>query len=237
MQIVRNERHIRVRSFIGKNMPLVGLGALAVGLIISFVKPEQLLGMAVSMLLGIIFSVIGGAFAERYAGPLAHHKVLNDVLKGLGGEYSLVQYLLPVPHVLLEPGGLTVLVIKSHPGQVTFQERGRWKHKQPGKFFRQLVGQEGVGAPDLEAEYQVEKLKRWLAGQIPDIEVPVRAAIVFVNPNVQLDAADSPIPAFYGKKIKAWLRGPGKLRSLPPAVYRQLVDVLGVANGDDDDDV
>lgn len=233
MRIVRNERHVQVRSFIGKNMPLVGLGALAVGLVISFVRPEQLTWMAVSMLVGIVFSVIGGAFAERYAGPLAHHKVLNDVLKGLGSEYVLVQYLLPVPHVLLEPSGLTVLVVKSHTGQVTFQERGRWKHKQPGKILRQLVGQEGVGAPDLEAEHQVEKLKRWLDKQLPDVEVPVRAAIVFVNPNVQLDAADSPVPAFYGKKIKAWLRGPGKLKPLSPAVHRQLVEALGV-DGDDE---
>lgn len=234
MRIVRNERHIRVRSFIGKKMPLVGLGALAVGLIISFVRPEQLLWMMVSMLLGIIFSVIGGAFAERYAGPLAHHTALNDVLKGLGGEYTFVQYLLPVPHVLLEPGGLTVLVVKSHTGQVTFQEPGRWKHKQPGKIFRQLVGQEGIGAPDLEAEHQVQKLKRWLDKQLPDVEVPVRAAIVFINPNVQLDAADSPVPAFYGKKIKAWLRGPGKLKPLPSTVQRQLIEVLGVDANDDE---
>lgn len=226
MRIVQNERHIRVRSFIGKNMPLVGLGALAVGLIISFVRPEELTWMAVSMLLGMIFSVIGGAFAERYAGPLAHHVSLNDVLKGLGGEYTLVQYLLPVSHVLLEPGGLTALVVKSHTGQVTFQEPGRWKHKQPGKIFRQLVGQEGLGAPDLEAEHQVEKLRRWLDKQLPDVKVPVRAAIVFVNPTVQLDAADSPVPAFYGKKIKAWLRGPGKLKPLPSDVQHQLALLL-----------
>jgi len=231
MQIVRNERHIRVRSFIGKNAPLVGMGALVVGLIISFVEPDQLLWMVISMLVGIVFSVIGGAFAERYAGPLAHHDALNDVLKGLGGEYVLVQYLLPVPHVLLEPSGLTALVVKSQAGQVMFQEGGRWKHKHPGKIFRQLVGQEGVGALDLEAEHQVEKLKRWLDKQLPDVEVPVRAVIIFVNPNVQLDAADSPVPAFYGKKIKAWLRGPGKLKSLPAATYRQLTEALGVDAG------
>jgi hypothetical protein len=178
------------------------------------------------MLLGVILSVIGGAFAERYAGPLAHHTALSDVLKGLGSKYLLVQYLLPVPHVLLGPGGLTVLVVKSHSGQVTFQEEGRWKHKQQGKIFRQMVGQEGVGAPDLEAKQQVEKLKRWLTEQLPDADVPVRAAIVFVNPDVQLDAGDSPVPAFYGKKIKAWLRGPGKLKPMSSTVYSQLVEML-----------
>ncbi len=228
MRIVRNERHIRVRSFIGKNAPLVGLGALAIGLILSFVRSEQLLIMTICMVVGIAFSIVGGIFADRYAGPLAHHEALSDILKGLGGQYVLVQYLLPAPHVLLGPGGLTALVVRSHGGEVAFQEEGRWRHRQPGRILRQMAGQPGVGAPDLEAEMQVEKLERWLADQLPDVEVPVRAAIVFVNPDVQLEADDSPVPAFYGKKIKAWLRGPGKRSPMPSDVYRQLALALGV---------
>jgi hypothetical protein len=228
MRIVRNERHIRVRSFIGKNAALVGLGALAIGLILSFIQPDQLLIMTICMVVGIFFSIVGGIFADRYAGPLAHHDALSAVLKGLDNQYVLAQYILPVPHVLLEPGGLTALVVRSHGGQVTFQEEGRWKHRQPGKVFRQMMGQPGVGVPDLEADHQVEKLKRWLADHLPDAKVPVRAAIVFVNPDVQLDADDSPVPAFYGKKIKAWLRGPGKQTPLSSDVYRQLASALGV---------
>jgi hypothetical protein len=228
MRIVRNERHIRVRSFIGKNAALVGLGALAIGLILSFIQPDQLLIMTICMLVGVSFSIVGGIFADRYAGPLAHHDALSGVLKGLDNQYVLVQYMLSVSHVLLEPGGLTALVVRSHGGEVTFQEGGRWKHRQPGKVFRQIVGQPGVGVPDLEAEHQVKKLKRWLADQLPDTEVPVRAAIVFINPNVQLDADGSPVPAFYGKKVKAWLRGPGKQTPLSSDVYRQLASALGV---------
>lgn len=228
MRIVRNERHIRTRSFIGKNAALAGLVVLAVGLILSFVKPDQLLIMTICMMVGIIFSVVGGIFADRYAGPLAHHDALSDVLKGLDSQYVLVQYMLPVPHVLLEPGGLTALVVRSHGGQVTFQEEGRWKHRQPGKVFRQMVGQPGVGVPDFEAKHQVEKLTGWLVDQLPETEVPVRAVIVFINPDVRLDAGDSPVPAFYGKKVKAWLRGPGKQSPLSSDVYRQLASALGV---------
>ncbi|MBN1814345.1 MAG: hypothetical protein JXA14_21070 [Anaerolineae bacterium] len=227
MRVVRNERHIRVRSFIGKNAALVGLVALAVGLILSFIQPDQLLVMTICMVVGVSFSIVGGIFADRYTGPLAHHDALSSVLKGLDNQYVLVQYILPVSHVLLEPGGLTALVVRSHGGEVTFQEQGRWKHRQPGKAFRQMVGQPGVGVPDLEAEHQVKKLKSWLADRLPDVEVPVRAAIVFVNPNVQLDAADSLVPAFYGKKVKAWLRGPGKQPPVSSDVYSQLASALG----------
>ena len=227
MRITRNERRIRVSSFIGQYVTLAGLLALLAGLIISFTKPEWLVPMLVSLTLGISFSVVGGFFADRYASPLAHHDALAKALKGLDNCYVLVQYILPASHVLLEPSGCTVFVVKAQGGQVTYED-DRWKHRQRGKFFRQFAGQEAVGAPHFEAERQVHKLERWLTSQLPDVEIPVRAAIIFVNPNVTLDAAASPVPAFYGKKAKPWLRGPGKLKPLPAAVHRQLVESLSV---------
>lgn len=228
MRIIRNERRIRVLSFIGKYATLTGLLALLIGLIISFARPYWFTPMLVSVALGIVLSVVGGFFADRYVSPLAHHDALARILKGLDDRYALLQYVLPASHVLLEPGGCTVFVVKAQGGEVACQEGGRWKHRQRRKFFRQFAGQEAVGAPHAEAEHQVRKLERYLTHHLPDVEVPVRAAIVFVNPNVTLDAAASPVPAFYGKKVKAWLRGPGRLKPLPAAVRRRLAEALGV---------
>jgi hypothetical protein len=227
MRVIRNERHIRVRSFVGKYAVLAGMLSLVAGLIISFTKPELLLPLLLTLPLGLFFSIVGTFFADRYAGPLAHHQALAEALKGLDNRHVLLQYLFPASHVLLEPGGLITFVVKTHRGQVTCQGEGRWKHRQRGKAFRQFAGQEGLGIPDYEAASQARKLERWLSKNLPDVEVPVRAAIVFVSPDVQLDADASPIPAFYGKKVKAWLRGPGKLKPLPKDVYRQLVEVMG----------
>ena len=208
MRIIRNERRIRVFSFIGQYATLAGLLALLAGLILSWIRPEWLVPMLLSVVLGVILSVVGGFFADRYVSPLAHHGALAGALKGLDDQYALLQYVLPASHVLLEPGGCTVFVVKAQGGQVTCQKEGRWKHRQRGKFFRQFAGQEGLGGPD--------------------VEVPVRAAIVFVNTEVTLDAAASPVPVFYGKKVKAWLRGPGKLKPLPADARRRLAEALGV---------
>jgi len=228
MRIIRNERRIRVCRSIGQYATLAGLLALVAGLILSFVRPDLFALLLVALALGFSLSVVGGFFSDRYVGPLAHHDALVRVLKGLDDRYALLQYVLPAPHVLLEPSGCTVFVVKAQGGQVAYQEDGRWKHQQRAKFFRQFAGQEAVGAPNFEAEHQAQKLERWLTRNLPDVEVPVRAAIVFVNPDVTLDAGDSPVPAFYGKKVKAWLRGPGKLKPLPDAIRRQLAEALGI---------
>lgn len=231
MRIIRNERRINVLGSVGKYGALGGFLMLLAGLVSSWVRSDLLLVMIVSLPVGTILTVVGGMLTDRYAGPLAHHKALANALKGLGNRYALIEYLLPSPHVLLEPGALTVLVVKTQPGEVDCQESGRWKHRMRGKFFRQIAGQEAVGAPDLDAEHQVRKMEKWLARHLPDTEVNVRAAIVFVNPDVVLDSEGSSVPAFYGKKVKAWLRGPGKLKPLSAVARSKLEQALGIDDG------
>lgn len=242
MRVLRDERHIDVRSSMGQYVTLAGLLTLLIGLVISFLKPNWLVPLMICLTLGFLLSVVGGYLADRYAGPFAHHEALVEMLKGLDYHHVLLQYLLPASHVLLEPGGCTVFVVKSQAGKVSYKsENGKgkgalrllsasgWKHLQRGKFFRQLVGQEAIGAPHVEAEREKRKLKEYLDERLPDAdEVPVRAAVIFVNPDVDLDVEEAPVPIFYRKKVKGWLRGPGDLKPLPPDLRQRLAEALGV---------
>jgi len=223
MRIIQNERRIRVSRNIGRILPWIGLAVLAVGWVLSLRGPEALPALLASLPIGVVISMIGGFFADRFVGPLAHHEALQKALKGLDQNYALVHYLLPAPHVLISPGGCTVLVVKSHAGEVTFDGK-RWKHRDRGKFFRQLAGQEGLGNPAAEAERQTKQLQKWISEQLPGVDIPIQTAILFVHPRVRLDTNDSPVPTFYGsKKIRAWLRGPGKQTRLKSEDYRALL--------------
>lgn len=231
MHIVRNQRRINILSDVGQYASLGGLLALLAGLVISFTRPRWLIPMLASVTVGFILSVAGGYLASRYAGSLAHHQALAEMLKGLDYRHTLLQYVLPASHVLLEPGGCTVFVVKTQGGEVAYED-GKWKHHQRGKIFRQIVGEERLGAPHLEAEREIRKLERYLDQHVDGAErVPVRAAIVFVNPDVQVEADDSPVPAFYRKKVKAWLRGRGNLEPLPDDARHQLAKALGTDQG------
>jgi hypothetical protein len=61
--------------------------------------------------------------------------------------------------------------------------------------------------------------------------VPVRGVIVFVNEDIQVEADQSPVPVFYRKKVKDWLRGPGDLEPLDASLRQDLAAALGVADG------
>lgn len=240
MRIIRDERRINMLGSVGRYATLAGLAVLLIGLVISFVRPTWILALVVSMTLGFILSVVGGFFADRYAGPLAHHKALAEVLKGLDYRHTLIQYLLPADHVLLQPGGCTCFVVKTQGGEVRYEDgdKSRWMHKERGKFFRRLVGQDPLGKPDLDAEQAVVALERYLSEEMErGSEVPVRGAIVFVNEDVQVGADDAPVPVFYRKKVKDWLRGPGDLKPLPDELREELKAVLGVTEGGEEQDL
>jgi hypothetical protein len=92
-----------------------------------------------------------------------------------------------------------------------------------------------VGRPDKEAREEVERLRDYLEERMEEAaDVPVRGAIVFVNEEVQLEADQSPVPAFYRKKVKDWLRGPGDWRPLSDQLQQRLAEALGVGEEEDD---
>ena len=229
MRIVANERYIERRAKAGRYLSLAGLLVLLAAFIFSWIQirtPTLMpLALGAALAVGVLLSFIGGYYTERFGGPTAHHKGVREALKGLDNRYILFQYTLPVPHALLGPGGFTVFAVRSQPGEITYAD-GKWSHHQRGKFFRELAGQERLGRPELDAEAQVERMKQYLKKRLPDVEVPVQGVVLFINPDTRLEIEDPPVPVFYGKKIKSWLRGPGAGKTLPAEVRQRLEEML-----------
>ena len=209
MEVIANESHIRTRSKIGERAPLVGLVLLVASTILVFMKPEWIWGTMALVWVGFLVSLTGSYLGERYVGPNAHHKRVPEALKGLGNEYTLLVYKLASPFVLLEPGGLTVISVKSQGGEVTFAG-GRWQHKQHLGILRRFAGQESLGRPDRLARAEADVVKRDLAKLLPDAakDIPVRSVVLFTNPDivVHVDAEDAPVPALRAAEMKRWLR-------------------------------
>ncbi|MBN1250247.1 MAG: NERD domain-containing protein [Anaerolineae bacterium] len=234
MEVIANESHIRIRRKIGERAPLVGLLLLVVSTVLVFMKPEWIWGTMALVWVGFLVSLTGSYLGERYVGPNAHHKRVPEALKGLSSEYTLLVYELASPFVLVEPGGLTVISVKSQAGEIAYQN-GRWQHKQHLGILRRFAGQESLGRPDRLADAEVEMVKRDLSKRLTAhaAQVPVRGVVVFTHPDVVLtvDAEAAPMPALRAAELKRWLRRNPLKPVLPDEVQNALQEALGLEAG------
>ncbi|MBN1259852.1 MAG: hypothetical protein JXB35_04145 [Anaerolineae bacterium] len=228
MKIVSRDKYIDRRVKAGQWLSLGALVVLGGSLIVFFTREEM---WSLTMLIGsvgFIMSVAGSYYTDRFSGPMAQHLKVPELLKGLDDTHTLLMYSGPVPFMLVDPGGVTVLVVKNQGGTVAFQNN-RWQHQQRLRFFRQMAGQESLGRPELQGEALVDQVVKYLKRVLPEaLEIPVRAIAVFIDPDVQLEADSAPIPSLRASKVKGWLRGPGRRPALPAETRAEVLKAFDI---------
>jgi hypothetical protein len=229
MRISVNNSRIKLRKMIGERAPFVGLIILVASTVILFAKPEWMGLSMIIVWIGLLISLTGSYLGERFVGPYAPYKLLPDALKGMSDDYVLFLYQHRIPFILLEPGGLTVLTVKSQPGNVTY-EKGVWKHQLKFGFLRRFAGQESVGKPDKLSDVEVDLLKTDLEKHVPkELEIPVRGIVVFSHPDIHLEAENAPVPTLRSAVVKRWLRRNPMTPKLSTETYNQALDYLGAS--------
>ena len=230
MRIVANESHIKTRMKIGERAPFVGLLVLVAAAVLLFVRQELMWASMALVWVGFLVSLVGSYLGERYVGPLAYHKRVPELLKGLDNSYTLLLHKLPVPCVLLESGGVTVFTVKTQGGLVTYQD-GKWQHRQKMGFLRRFAGQESLARPDQMAHAEREIIEAAIARHLPEaVEVPVKSLILFTHPEVtlEIDNDTAPVPAIRGVEVKRWLRKNAMRPQLAEEARTALEKALGV---------
>ena len=226
MQIYRNDQFIQRRAKLGRYANLGGMGILLIGLIINLSsRTEGLLLSMLALIAGFTLYQVGMYFTLRYGRPDRPDQVLVKALKGFDNRYYLFQFTSPAGNVLVTPNACLAFTIKMQGGSIQYHT-GRWRHAMGWRgIFLWLAG-DSLGNPSREAEGEVETLRRYLAKKLPGVEVPIQPVIVFGNSAAEVEAGDSPIPALHFKKLKDWLRGPGKAGNLSAEAREQLIELL-----------
>ena len=145
---------------------------------------------------------------NRYGRSPRPDEKLDAALKGLQNEFALYHYNTPASHLLVGPAGVWLLFPYHQRGQVTFK-KNRWQMKGGGflQGYMRIFGQEGIGRPDIDVEGEMRGLKKYLAKHMDESDIPeINAMLVFSSDEVEIEAADTPIPAMMAKQIKDFFR-------------------------------
>jgi len=140
----------------------------------------------------------------------------------------MYHYTTPASHLLVGPGGIWVVMPYHQRGQVMFK-KDRWRMSGGGflQSYMRIFGQEGLGRPDIEIDREIRSLKKYLAGEMDESEIPeINALMVFTNDDVEIDGEDSPVPAMKLKQVKDFLRQKAKEKKLSVETLNKLKTAL-----------
>lgn len=190
MKVYRNLSVIRSKEKRGRQITLVGLAVLFLGLLSSFIPNWYPIGengelqpgiigflqanwafiSFGALALGFIASNIGSYYINRFAPrrwpgqkQIARpDEILERSLKGFDNKYSLFLWSLPqVNYVLVGPPGVFVFNVKGDKGRVSV-EGDRWKEAfSIGRLFTSFT-REGLGNPSREIKEDSEKIHELL---------------------------------------------------------------------------
>ena len=228
MKIIKNEKLIERNGKIGQWMSLASLIVLGLGLYISFTVPEYFIYSIVCLVIGFTMTQISIYMGNRWGrSPRADEK-FDAGLKGLHSDFVIYHFSSPVSHLLIGPSGAWVLHPLHQRGKV-FYQKNRWKLSNGGflQAYMSVFGQEGLGRPEIDAENEVQALRKFLAKKMDESTIPeIKPILVFTNDEIEVDAGDSPIAAMRLKQLKEFMRQGGKNRSLSNDQIKALSDAL-----------
>jgi len=228
MKIIKNEKLIKRNAKIGQYTSLGALVVLGVGMYISFTRPELFVWAVGALLVGFTLTQIGMYFGNRWGRSPRPDEKLDAGLKGLPKDYSMYHWTTPIAHLLVGPAGVWALIPYHQRGQVIYR-KNRWKMSGGGflQNYMRLFGQEGIGRPDLEAESEIASIKKALAKELEESEIPeINAALVFTTEGVEIEADEAPIPALPIKKLKDFMRNMAKEKPITPHEVEKVGSVL-----------
>ena len=232
MKIIKNEKRINRNGRIGRWATLAALIILGTGMYLSVTNntdPQMFTYSAIALVVGFVLMQIGIYMGTRYGRSPRPDEKLDTGLKGLNNEFVLYHYSTPVSHLLLGPAGIWVLLPYHQRGQATFK-KNRWKMSGGGfaQAYMRIFGQEGLGRPDLEASSETTTLRKYLAENMDETEIPgINALMVFTSDDVEIDADGATVPALKLKQMKEFIRKRVKDKSITPNALEQIKSLFG----------
>jgi hypothetical protein len=235
MRIVSNNKLINRNKKLGNYTTIGSLVVLGLGLYISFTATttDSFTWSLLCLIMGFLLSQIGIFFGNRWGRSPRPDEVLSSALKGLDDKYVLYHYMVSVPHLLVGPAGVWVIMPFNQQGTITFDDaKQRWKQKG-GNWYMKFFFQEALGRPEQEAQTLTTDLKKFLKKEadVPGMPVP-QAAIVFINPKSSVDAPNAYLPTMAIDKLKDFMRRMGREQPAALDTIRLLQQTLPEQNLD-----
>lgn len=225
MKMVRNIGYVKYRKRRARLSALFGF-LLLISVSVIWFFPGLVLFAYGMLFLGYIVFSYGMQQMAKWSRSPRNDIVLDDRLKTFPDKYTLIHYAVlgktVVEHMLVHPGGVTVLTARAVSGQIS-GHGSKWRKRGLG-LTRFFGSGPSLGNPSFETQTSVQAVEAALADA--QLEIDVDGAIVFVDPRVNLDADDTDFPAMTIDELPGFVHGLPVDNSFKPTERQAVIERL-----------
>ncbi len=226
MKVITNVKLIKKNRKIGQISTLIALGILIIGLVITYVRKEEMIWSFVALGLGIVISQVGSYYGSRWGRTPSAEELLGLALKGLDDKYVLYNYTSPVSHLLVGPAGIIALIPQFQGGYISYNVDKKRFTRKGGSLYLKFFGQERFGKPENEVSAAKKDLIAFIDQQFDKDAPSIESLLVFTDPKVSLDIARSPVQGVTAEKLKDFLRKKSKNKPVGLEILERIKSAL-----------
>lgn len=229
MKIVSNDKLIKRNTRIGNITSLLSIVVLGVGMFFSFKDKDgsYLTLTFTSLIVGFLLFQIGNYYMNRFSKPPRPDQSLSQALKGLDDKYTLYHYVTTIPHLLVGPSGIYCLLPYGQIGTISYNTKNnRWK-QSGGNFFLKAFGGDSLGRPELDANYALTDILKYLQKKEINLgSVKPESILVFTNEKATVNTEGYEGAAVTAEKLKELIRKRAKSHGIPPELISEITNKI-----------
>jgi len=228
VRIVTNHSIVRNRARTVWGLGIGGILTMLVGGYYLFTGQSPVVVVLV-LLGGFVIGNIGTFLGRRWLRNPRPEVALKSGLKDLSDRYTLYNYVLPVPHVVLAPHALFAIRAVRQYGDISC-EGDRWRHRRPWQRALLEMDFDRLGNPFRGLKQDMSKMRSFLQEHFPDEEVPVSGAVAFISPDAKVTVTDPLFPVAevsqLGRALEVAQKGESRLSRWQRQELESLFDSL-----------
>jgi hypothetical protein len=212
MKVIINQHLVKRNQWWTKTTFYLSMIILIFGIIFSFtaklISYSNLIFTLIILAVGYIMMRVNGILSARWGTSPRPDEILSSALKGLPNEFTLFLFIKDLPYLLLGPNGVWIFEIYNTTSKVIYDRpRNKWRIQKQGSFIKRLFNSELFSDPNKDIRFFRSVWDSVHSKLVEhDESLSPQFILVFTNPEVQLEASESPFPALKLDKLKEYIR-------------------------------
>ena len=231
MKIFNNEKLIKKKKTISQVILYFSMALLTLGFLWSL-KDNNKSNMTYAYLILIpayLLVQVSIYMANKWGRSPRPDEIIATSLKGLNNQYALYNYMTDVPHLLVGPAGVFLIMPYYQSGVISYNpDKQRYEQKEGPGFFSRTFAQEGLPKIEKEDSDLINAFQAYTQKNQLNMETEPQVVNLFYSEKVELRTDNAPEVNLTPNKFKDFLRQSAKKGSLSDVEIKKITDQLPV---------